>query len=350
MVFIPGGTFMMGIYQGVGGHLVTVSDFYMDTKEVTVGEYQIFAMATATPMPPAPTWTFISSNLPMANVTWQEASAYAAWAGKRLPTEAEFEYAMRGGAPDSLYPWGDTINAGNANYNNNIGQPTTGGNYPANGYGLLDMSGNVWEYCADWYASGLQGPVTDPTGPGSGTYKIVRGGSYIKSALYQQNAPRHFLAPTVRYFDLGFRCASSVGMGSSAGTAPIPGDANGNTIPDWWEQWHFGLAAGQGGSVDPNADTDRDGMSNYQEYIAGTDPTTDASVFEMVDPDTGVSSGMGLRWSSVAGKTYDIERCSNLLNGFTVIQSNITATPPFNTFTDTSATSSGVYFYKVKVR
>jgi uncharacterized repeat protein (TIGR02543 family) len=353
MTFIPGGTFQMGILNGAGGHAVTLSDFYMDVREVTVADYQAFCLATGAGMPSAPLWNpaWANTTLPIVNVTWSEAAAYAAWAGKRLPTEAEFEYAMRSGAANSLYPWGNTITAANANYGNTVGLPTVAGSYPGNGYGLYDIAGNVWEWCADWYQSVQTGPVTDPTGPAGGTSKIIRSGSYINSSLRLRCAPRYSLEPSVRYADLGFRCASGSGMGS--GEIESDGDANKNGIPDWWEEWYFGgegAGAGEGTGFDSTADSDGDGLNNGQEYVAGTDPTRADSTLAIEEGQPALTgNGFVIKWSSAAGKLYSVERSPDLTQGFNTVATNISATPPMNTYTDTVGTS-GLYFYRIQIK
>ncbi len=348
MALITSDTFMMGIYNGDGGHQVTLSDFYLDIKEVTVNQYQQFCSDTGNPMPPAPPWGWTNTNLPIVNVTWQEAAAYAAWAGKRLPTEAEFEYAMRNGNPDSLYPWGDSIGAGNANYNNNVGTPTQAGSYPVSSYGLYDIAGNVWEWCSDWYASSLTGPVTDPAGPASGEYKCIRSGSYINSSLRLRCGPRfHVERLGTRYNDLGFRCAADAVSGDAL---PEETDADSNGIPEWWQQWYFGLAVGSDSSgFDANADSDGDGLDNYGEYVAGTDPTNTVSVLKMEKPEAD-KDGFIITWPSAPGKLYTIERCKNLTDGFSSIAENISATPPVNSYRDTTRTEEKTFFYRVKVQ
>lgn len=346
MALVSGGTFMMGNIGGVGGHQVTLSSFYMDTKEVTVAEFAAFCAATANPMPPAPPWGWANSNLPIVNVSWNEASAYASWAGKRLPTEAEFEYAMRSGAPSQTYPWGNAEGTGNANYNVIVGQPSVAGSYPVSAYGLYDIGGNVWEWCGDWYADLLFGPVTDPQGAGGGSLKIIRSGSWVSFASRLQCANRFAIQPFARYTDLGFRCAADVIIGG-AGT-PTSGDVNGNGIPDWWEQWYFGVQMGK--VFDGNLDSDADGLSNAAEYKAGTDPTNAASVLSIEHTEVSASgNGFVVKWQSAPGKSYTIERSSDLTKGFTPVATRITSTPPENTYTDSNIDGVGPFFYRIKV-
>ncbi|MBN2301900.1 MAG: hypothetical protein JXN60_05230, partial [Lentisphaerae bacterium] len=198
-----------------------------------------------------------------------------------------------------------------------------------------------------WYVNDLTGPVTDPTGPGSGSTKAIRGGSWVTSATQLQCAPRYELDPSLRYADLGFRCASTSGGGGNAGTE---GDTNANGIPDWWEMWYFGSGTGGGETFSATDDTDHDGHNNLQEYIAGTDPTKESSVFVI----RGVTSTPNktnfiIKWASVAGKLYTVERSTNLTTGFIPIATDIPATASENTYID-SVGNEGLYYYKVKVQ
>ncbi len=344
MSLINGGTFMMGIYYGEGGHQVTVSSFYMDATEVTVGAFQTFCDAIAHPMPAAPSWGWTDTSLPMVNVTWNEASAYAVWAGKRLPTEAEYEYAMRSGVADRLYPWGNSISSANANYFNYAGKPRTAGlYYAANAYGLFDIAGNVWEWCSDWHQNVLTGPVTDPKGPSTGLYKIIRGGGWASPSTALRCAPRFYLEkPNIKYIDVGFRCVRSVGA------PPADGDSNDNGIPDWWEMWYFGLEDGGTPAFNALADHDGDGMNNSGEYTAGTSPIDSSSLLKIDLKQVYGPDGFVIRWPSASGKLYTIERSTNLMTGFSTLATDIPASLPINSYTDTVGTGS--FFYRVKIQ
>lgn len=228
MVLVTGGTFQMGSTTGQGDempvHAVTVSSFYLDAKEVTVAQYRAFCTATARLMPSAPSWGWIDNN-PIVSVSWNDATAYAAWAGKRLVTEAEWEYAARGGTLTHGYTYSGSNTIGDvAWYSSNSGSRTNAvGTKAPNELGLYDMSGNAFEWCSDWYDAGYYSvsPSANPKGPSSGTTRVLRGGSWGDVEYNCRVAPRYWITPTVIHFYLGFRCATSepTSVGSSIGDA-----------------------------------------------------------------------------------------------------------------------------------
>jgi formylglycine-generating enzyme required for sulfatase activity len=257
----------------------TIKPFWMDATEVTVGQFKKFMAEARHLSPRGDLWGKINKysptdNHPMIYVSWSDATAYAAWAGKRLPTESEWEFAARGGLRGKVYPWGDQEpSASRANYGKNVGKPTAVSSYPANGYGLHDMAGNVWEWCADWYDSDRDS-------------KVLRGGSWLsKTLLYADSlrvASRKEDNSFNRYDNLGFRCVSgsdftsgtSVGGGftsdeeaSSNEEVPLPLAGNQGVIE--WEKDNSEMALIPAGSFEMGDHLD--GLSNAPVHIVELD-------------------------------------------------------------------------------
>ncbi len=219
MVLIPGGFFIMGS-DSVGEnpkHRVWVDTFYMDKFEVTNLQYLRFVKATGHPKPPfINDSTLNKPDQPVVGVSYWDAISYAKWAGKRLPTEAEWEYAARGGLNEKEFPWGDEPPYQKCNYAPHGNLEADGykytapvGKFPPNNFGLYDMAGNVWEWCNDFYDTTYYkiGPAVNPTGPDSGYQRVLRGGSWLTiNVRHLRCAARLGLKPFVQDKYYGFRC------------------------------------------------------------------------------------------------------------------------------------------------
>ncbi len=198
-------------------------DYWIGRSEVTVAAYRRFAESAGREMPPPPAFNrgWRGETHPIVRVTWEEATGYCSWIGGRLPTEAEWEYAARGGAGKSKYPWGNSIDRSMANYG--AEQCCDGfasgadrwrftapvGSFPANAYGLFDMVGNVWEWVSDWHAGGYyqDSPKNDPRGPPQGETHGVRGGSWDDPPRFLRLSNRNKAHTRGwRYSHTGFRC------------------------------------------------------------------------------------------------------------------------------------------------
>jgi len=156
------------------------------------------------------------SKHPVVLVSWNDAKMFAEWCGKRLPSEAEWEKAARGGVENRLYPWGDVEpNGSQSNFartGTEIPPTTVVNQFPPNGYGLYDMVGNVWQWCSDWFGDEYysKSPIRDPQGPPQGSYRVRRGGAWnVIQSFRLRCANRGALAPVAVAPNVGFRCASS---------------------------------------------------------------------------------------------------------------------------------------------
>ena len=224
MVLIPAGTFQMGSIIGDSDeqpvHSVTLDAFYMDVSEVTNARYQKFVESTGYPQPPlSHNPRFNAPDLPVVGVKWRDAAAYAAWANKRLPTEAEWEYAARGNLIGKLYPNGDIITRAEANFGGTGGADTWKwtapvSSFPPNGYNLYDMAGNVWEWCFDEYNSEFytESPQNNPRfgreiAPDNENFRILRGGGWGGSPEDLRVADRWYHLSSGS--TIGFRCVKN---------------------------------------------------------------------------------------------------------------------------------------------
>jgi sulfatase modifying factor 1 len=218
---IPAGEFLMGS-DSEGDHnpihKVYISSFYMDKYEVTNIKYQEFCKVTGHKLPEF--WNMKGfrcgldyRNHPVIGVSWKDAVEYAAWCGKRLPTEAEWEYAARGGLKGMNYPNGDTLNPSNGNYStSNKSGPVAVGSYLPNGFGLHDMQGNVVEWVSDFYDGKYYSlsPSANPQGPSMGKFRVIRGGGWHTGPSCNRVYYRNALPPNWVDFNVGFRCAKNI--------------------------------------------------------------------------------------------------------------------------------------------
>ena len=245
MVLIPAGEFQMGSDDSDAEndekpmHTVYVDAFYIDKYEVTNAQYKKFIDAN-------PQWQkgriprkyhdgdylkhWKGNNYPLSKgthpvvyVSWYAAMAYAKWAGKRLPTEAEWEKAARGGLTGEKYAWGISLDSNRANYGENVGDTTLVGTYDSNGYGLYDMTGNVWEWCLDEYNADFYSTSSDHNPIAGGTVnnilsdwtnvktvRVLRGGSWASNAKFVRVSDRTRFTPKITNKARGFRCVKPV--------------------------------------------------------------------------------------------------------------------------------------------
>ncbi|WP_372516743.1 formylglycine-generating enzyme family protein [Paenibacillus silviterrae] len=281
MIRLEGGTFLMGTDDQEGFpedgegpvRSVTLKPFYIDPCTVTNAEFQAFIDATGYKteaeqfgwsfvfhllVPPetakkvsqvvqkTPWWWNVEGaswkhpegpvssiearpDHPVVHVSWNDAMAYCQWSGKRLPTEAEWEYAARGGLVQKKYPWGDMLKPegkhmcniwqGKFPDKNNASDGYQGTApvraFEPNGFGLYQVSGNVWEWCSDWFSRDyhLKASTTDPQGPSAGQARVMRGGSYLCHKSYCNRyrvAARTANTPDSSTGNIGFRCAADV--------------------------------------------------------------------------------------------------------------------------------------------
>lgn len=228
MILVDGGTFTMGATAEQTGaesdespaHPVTLSDYYIAETEVTQGLWK--AVTGYSPTSGGSSWTSsygIGDNYPAYYISYEDVQRFITQLNAqtgvtfRMPTEAEWEYAARGGNQSKGYLYSGSNTIGNvAWYNGNSGSKT----HPvatkaANELGLYDMSGNVWEWCSDWYSDSYysSSPQNNPQGPSSGSYYVVRGGGWSLNATYCRVADRLLDTPSYRFYDVGVRLASS---------------------------------------------------------------------------------------------------------------------------------------------
>lgn len=214
-------------------HTVSLRAFQMTRHEVSVADFRRYCKAVGREMPDPPEWGWEDSH-PVVNVSWDDAQAFCAWAGGRLPTEAEWEYAARGDAggagskPHRLFVWGDVDPAGGAGFGNlpdeslkqvrpdrkifegyrdGFAFTAPCGSFSSNSRGLHDLAGNAFEWCADWYGVSYysSSPAADPAGPERGDYRVLRGGSWLSDPYGLRVSYRYYELPGYRSYYVGFR-------------------------------------------------------------------------------------------------------------------------------------------------
>ena len=222
-VTIPPGWFLMGSDEGQPAerpvHRVWVDGFRMAVHAVTRAEYAGFLDAAG--HEPPREWdnpAFRGDDLPVVGVSWHDAAAYCAWRSRggtavRLPTEAEWERAARGGVDGRRYPWGDEI----PDWVPNRGRGPLDGPWPVtlgtpNGFGLYGIGANIHEWCSNWHDRGFyaRAPAVNPVGPDEGRRRASRGGAWRHALTLNRTAARSSLDPSLRYTDYGFRLARSL--------------------------------------------------------------------------------------------------------------------------------------------
>jgi formylglycine-generating enzyme required for sulfatase activity len=253
MVFVPAGEFLMGASDDLAfpeekpQHTVYLDAFWIDQTEVTNSMFAAFLNSWGNEQEGGATWLndangeghLINSvggwqvesgyeSHPVVEVTWFGARAYCQWAGRQLPTEAQWEKAARG-TDDRIYPWGNSPTSGelgnfaDVNSSYEWSDDTIDDGYEltspvgfyvdgASPYGALDMAGNVWEWVADWYDEAFYqySPIENPAGPQNGVSRLIRGGSFGSNLTYIRSTNRYWAAPDVTTNSTGFRCLMNV--------------------------------------------------------------------------------------------------------------------------------------------
>lgn len=277
MALIPKGTFVIGsneldLKATAPAYKVYIDAFYMDIHEVTNEKFARFLYESMPLKEKRYGWVVLRSDLdteeragwwpteimlekgrydafpgyekrPVLSVSWFAADEYCRWFGKRLPTEAEWEKAARGGLKKKRFTWGNAIPTGGVIFNriwaDNSEPPPTEpvGSYYPNGFGLFDMAGNTWEWCSDWYGAKYYdvSPNRNPQGPKKGKFKVLRGGSWFNSEMLLRVAFRNSENPYNTDDAMGFRCAMDVPEGKGVkdeAKGATAGDINGTSADD----------------------------------------------------------------------------------------------------------------------
>jgi formylglycine-generating enzyme required for sulfatase activity len=215
-VLVKGGTFQMGAIDEScsddtrPAHSVMLTDFYISATEVTIGQYKSYCRQTGKAMPEQEAGT--DNSYPIAFITWYEADEFCKWVGGWLPSEAQWEYAARGGGMNIKYPHGNTLDHSLANYSgtgktDKWKRVAPVAKFSANHLGLYDMAGNLYEWCQDYYRSDYyqsSGKI-NPIGPATGMFKTIRGGSWYHGEEAARTTSRYRYMPVARLSFVGFR-------------------------------------------------------------------------------------------------------------------------------------------------
>ena len=220
MIVIPAGEFVRGSNNGDDNEKperpVYLDEYAIQKYPVTVEQYATYCRETRQPMPQCPDWGWRPDH-PVVNVDWHGAAAYAKWAGLALPTEAQWEKAARG-TDGRAFPWGNKWDPDRLCHS--VGRERSGTasvhthEAGASPYGVVDMAGNVWEWCADWFQADYYAtaPSKNPAGPDRGESRVVRGGGWVgNDGLSFRGACRSWVDPLLRNVSIGFRCVSVPG-------------------------------------------------------------------------------------------------------------------------------------------
>jgi formylglycine-generating enzyme required for sulfatase activity len=242
-VYVEGGSFEMGDVWNDGFHddeqpvhMITVNSFWISEHEITNSQFCTFLNEMGNPVEGGANWLDIRDKdclierkkkqfipkqgfetHPVVEITWYGAFAFAEWAGGRLPTEAEWEYAARSGGEKNKFPRGDRLSHEDANFMGKNGRDkwmktSPVGSFPPNALGLYDMAGNVWEWCSDWYQAEYYklSPPVNPAGPKDSSFHVLRGGSWEYTWWNCRSTTRGRNAPDDASGDVGFRIVRKI--------------------------------------------------------------------------------------------------------------------------------------------
>lgn len=358
MVFIPGGEAEVGSLSGYMEEqpvlAVEIEGFYMDRTLVTNAEFKVYCNAVGKDYPQSPSWEGYPDyfnnfpDYPVVNISWYDAAAYAKWAGKRLPTEKEWEYAAKGGGMSNIYPWGDAVVDGKkANYaDRNTDYPwgdkltsdgyrytSPVGSFEANAYGLFDMSGNVWEWCDDWFHSYDTSEVSQAVlNDGWGGSRVCRGGCYHSTAFDLRLARRRQVLGGGPQNGVGFRCVSDVEVRENETDADSTDERFQHELVVERESNEVKLTLGMGMiNADEARRIKQAGFDRVEQYVtwASVQPDhEDRWDFTKWDEQTKILEEAGLKWMPflILGPAYSLPkwfRDSKAFTGLVCLEHNI---------------------------